>query len=216
MKLLNWLLDLLYPRRCAFCHKLTEDGSLLCPACRKTLPYTKGTMQKQKLPFIDGCLSPLYYEGDVRQSLLRYKFHSATAYAEVYGEFLAKCIDENGISCDSITWVPLSRGRLRSRGYDQARLLAEELARRQGFPCEALLRKLRNNPAQSGTGSLEKRRANVQGVYQVIRPQAVQGKRILLLDDIVTTGSTLSECARMLRMAGAKQVMAATVARGRD
>ena len=216
MKILTWVLDLLYPRRCVFCHRLIEHGEVVCLSCLKSLPFTRGASQKQTFPFIDCCVSPLYYEGDVRQSLLRYKFHGAAAYAPIYAEFLSKCIDENRISCDSITWVPLSRQRLRMRGYDQARLLAENLARRLQLPCVQLLCKVQNNPAQSGTGSLEKRRANVQGVYQIKNPEAIAGKRILLVDDIVTTGSTLGEGARKLRMAGAKQVQAAAVARRRE
>ena len=151
----------------------------------------------------------------MRESLLRYKFHSLTAYAKIYGEFLSKCLDENEISCDSITWVPLSRRRRRLRGYDQARLLAEELSRRRGLPCEELLRKRRNNPAQSSLGGPAARRANVAGVYRAVSPEAIRGKRILLVDDIVTTGATLCECAGVLRHAGAAAVYAVTVARSR-
>ena len=153
---------------------------------------------------------------DVRRSLLRYKFQGLRIYAELYGEFLAKCIDENPISCDSITWVPLSRKRLRKRGYDQARLLAEELSRQTGLPCVPMLRKIRNNPAQSGTGDAKKRRENVKGVYEALSEEEIAGRRILLVDDIVTTGATLSECASVLKKAGAKEVSAMTLARRKD
>ena len=206
------ILSLLYPPRCAFCHNLMPDGVSVCAYCRRTLPYTQGAGQSRKLTHISQCVSPLYYEGVVRDSLLRYKFRSLSGYAAVYGEFLTKCIDENGISCDSICWVPLSRGRKWKRGYDQAQLLAQEISRRTGVPCERLLRKIRNNPAQSGTKSAAVRRENVKGVYRACDPEAIRGKSILLVDDIVTTGSTLSECASVLMQAGARQVSAATVA----
>ena len=160
------ILDLLYPPRCVFCHNLTPKGIKVCDHCRKTLPWTVGPGQSRKLDFIPKCVSPLYYEGHVRDSLLRYKFRGLTAYAEIYGEFLSKCIDENEIFCDSITWVPLSRRRLRRRGYDQAGLLAEELARRSGLPCVRLLQKVRDVPAQSGIGNAAKRRANILGAYR--------------------------------------------------
>ena len=212
MKILDWLLELLYPTKCAFCHKLT-GGDKICKSCRTALPLTPKGAQVQKFPFISACVSPLYYTGDVRESLLRYKFGSLSAYAEVYAPFMAKCIDENQISCDIITWVPLSRKRLRKRGYDQARLLAEELSRISGIGCCRLLKKTRNNPAQSGTGSAEKRRANVSGVYRAADGEKIKGKSILLVDDIVTTGATLSECGRVLMSAGAGEVKAATVAR---
>ena len=213
MELVKGLLDLLYPRRCAFCHRITPYGEPLCKSCAGKLPLTLGLEQRQKLSHIPICVSPLRYEGDVRRSLLRYKFQGRREYAKIYGDFLSKCIDENEISCDIITWVPLSRKRLRRRGYDQARLLAEELAARTGLPCEGLLRKTRNNPAQSGRGSAEKRRANVLGVYAPVKEQEIQGKRVLLVDDIVTTGATLSACAQVLRAAGADRVSACTVAR---
>ncbi len=216
MKILDWILDLLYPKRCVFCHRLIEGADPVCRACRKSLPYTAGIGQEQQLAKGIKCYSPFYYEGNVRQSLLRYKFHGTVGYGEVYGEFLSNCIDENEISCDSITWVPLSRKRLRRRGYDQARLLAEALAGRQDLSCEAQLRKCRNNPAQSLTGDAAKRRANVAGVYALRPDAAVSGKRLLLVDDIVTTGATLLECARVLKTAGAKEVTCITVARRRE
>lgn len=216
MKLIDKLLELLYPPRCAFCHKLIWKDGLVCPACLKALPYTDTAGQEQAFPNIAKCLSPLYYEGDVRSSLLRYKFHSLTAYSKVYRKFMVKCIDEWGISCDIITWVPLSRRRLRKRGYDQARLLAEELAREKEIRCERLLIKTVNNPAQSGTGSAEKRRANVSGVYRFAPHAPLNGESVLLVDDIVTTGATLSECARVLKAAGAGRIYAVTAARTRD
>ncbi len=213
--LIDRILNLLYPPRCVFCHNLMPEDVPVCEHCRRTLPYTEGAGQSQTFAHISACVSPLYYEGTVRDSLLRYKFHSLTGYAKIYGDFLTKCLDENGISCDSITWVPLSKRRRRLRGYDQAQLLAAELAGRRGVPCEALLRKIRNNPAQSGSGGPAARKANVAGVYRAAAPEKIAGRRILLVDDIVTTGATLSECARMLKQTGAAEVLAVTVARSR-
>lgn len=216
MKVIDKLLDLLYPPRCAFCHRLIWQEGLVCPECLKTLPYTDSAGQEQSFPNIIKCLSPLYYEGDVRSSLLRYKFHSLTAYSKVYGKFMVKCIDEWGISCDIITWVPLSSNRLRKRGYDQARLLAEEIARERDARCERLLTKTVNNPAQSGAGDANKRRANVAGVYKFACSAPLDGKSVLIVDDIVTTGATLSECARVLKAAGAGKIYAVTAARKRE
>ncbi len=216
MKSIDRLLELLYPTKCVFCHKLSENGERVCKQCMAELPRTPKGAQVQKFPFISACVSPLYYERDVRESLLRYKFHHLTAYADIYAIFIAETIDENHVSCDIITWVPLSRKRLRKRGYDQARLLAGELSKIYSIECCRLLRKKRNNPAQSGTGSAEKRRANVAGVYTAVEQEKIKDKTILLVDDIVTTGSTLSECASVLLAAGAKEVRAVTVARKRN
>ena len=214
MKVIHWLLDLIYPPRCAFCRRLLsgrEKG--VCRFCRPKLPYVPADGQVQHFRNVDKCLSPLYYHGNVKDSLHRYKFGGATAYADIYSEFIVKCIDENQISCDSITWVPLSRRRLRRRGYDQAELLAKLIAKHLGQSPVRLLKKQRDTPPQSKTGSVEKRRANIAGAYACLRPELVQGKQVLLVDDIVTTGATLSEAARVLKKAGAKEVICATLAR---
>ena len=208
------LLDFFYPPRCAFCRRLLRTGSGLwvCPACLETLPRLTRDEQRRDVSHTELVLAPLRYEGIVRESLLRYKFGGLTAYAAVYAEFLAKCIDENGISCDSITWVPLSRRRLRQRGYDQARLIAEELAKRLGLPCECLLVKCRHTRPQSGISDREKRKANAAGAYAVLNAERVEGKRVLLVDDIVTTGATLASCAGVLAHAGCEAVFGAAAA----
>ena len=205
------LLDLLYPPKCAFCRKLVTDGRMLCPDCESRLPVPEKEMQSQKISGLAVCLSPLYYTGDVRQSLHRYKFQGAAAYYRIYAELMAACVKEHGLTADLVTWVPLSRKRLRRRGYDQARLLAEEVAGRLALPCEQTLEKIRNNPAQSGTSGAEERQKNVLGVYRAVTSFA--GEHVLLVDDIVTTGATLSEAAKELLNAGAEQVSGLTLAR---
>ena len=207
----EWLLDLLYPPKCAFCRKLVTDRRMLCPDCEKALPVPEKEKQSKKISGLAVCLSPLYYTGDVRQSLHRYKFQGAAAYYRIYAELMAACAREHGLTADLVTWVPLSRKRLRSRGYDQARLLAEEVAGRLGLPCEQTLEKIRNNPAQSGTSGAEERQKNVLGVYRAVTSFA--GEHVLLVDDIVTTGATLSEAAKELLNAGAEQVSGLTLAR---
>ncbi len=217
MKLQTLLLDLIYPPRCAFCRRFVDNGEIfICDDCLRSLPYTSGG-GRQKADFVTACVSPLYYEGDVRESLLRYKFHGATGYAKAYAPLVADCIrGELAGEYDIISWVPISRKRLRGRGYDQARLLAEAVAKQLHTTARPTLKKVVHTQPQSGTGSAEKRRANIAGAYQVLDPAAIADKRVLLLDDIVTTGSTLSECARTLGLAGAEQVVCASVARARD
>ncbi len=214
MRLLDHWLDLLYPPKCAFCRKLTDDGRMICPDCERKLPFPTAERQRKNVEALDLCVSVLYYTGDVRQSLHRYKFGGAAAYCRIYGELMAECMRQHGIRADCVTWTPLSRQRLRKRGYDQAMLLAREVAERVNLPCLRLLWKTRNNPAQSGTKSAAERRSNVSGVYRA-SPEA-EGCRILLIDDIVTTGSTLSEAAKVLRAAGAKSVTALTLAKAEE
>ena len=209
------LLELFFPTRCCFCRRLTGRGQPVCRACLAKYPDVPPASQRQTLRGLDDCVSPLWYEGAARDALLRYKFHGLNVYASPLANFMRKCLDENGISCDSITWAPLSSRRLRKRGYDQSRLLAEALAGLTGLPCEGLLEKMRHTRPQSGLRGREARRLNASGAYRAPDPASIAGKRILLVDDIVTTGETLMECARVLKAAGAKSVTAVTAARKR-
>ena len=216
-RLFDFILDLIYPRKCVFCGQVIK-GTDVCDECARILPRTKGDEVSQKLSFISECVSPLYYEGIVRESFLRYKFRGVQAYSVRYGRFMSECV-ENNLDCsgiDVISCVPLSSKRLRQRGYNQAELLADEISDNLGIPEKQLLKKIKDNPAQSGTDSAKERLSNVTGVYAMRKNADVSGKTVLLVDDIVTTGATLSECARVLRKEGAERVFAVTLARQRD
>ena len=211
------ILDILFPPRCVFCRKfLRSSRQMVCDDCLNSLPYTSGGGEKRG-EFFTLCVAPLYYEGDVRESLHRFKFKGATGYSKPYGKLLADCIRENlSGRYDLISWVPLSRNRLNERGYDQAMLLAMSTALELDDVAVSTLEKPLEVEKQSLMGSAEKRRANISGAYRASDPVLVNGKRILLIDDIVTTGATLSECAKTLLAAGASEVCCAAVARTRD
>ena len=215
MGLFSVVLDLLFPPKCVFCGSLLgtkTDG--LCRACMEKLPYLRGAAARSTGDFFTVCVSPLKYDGTVRRSILRYKFSGASENAEVYGRILADCIREHlSGQYDLITWVPLSKPRRRDRGYDQAMLLAMATALCLSDVAVETLIKARHVQAQSTLKGREERRANISGVFEAVDPDLVSGKRILLIDDIITTGATLSECARTLLMAGAESVACATLAR---
>ena len=215
MKLIHWIWNLLFPPKCVLCGKLLKkEETDLCRSCRVEAPeYPSG---KRKLQFLDSFAAVWYYEGCVRKSLLRFKFHNARSYAIPYGRILAmRLLREHPEGFDCITWVPVSSLRKFRRGYDQVELLAKAVGRELGMQPVPLLKKVRNNKQQSRiTGSAE-RRANVLGVYRVTHPEDIRGKRILLLDDILTTGATAGECARVLLTAGAKEVHCAVIAAAR-
>ena len=209
------LLDLFFPPKCPFCGKVLDHAGI-CPACEKALPWTEEGAGVRELSGGLLCAAPLWYEGKVREGLLRFKFQGARAAAGPLGELVARCAAERFSGAfDVVTWVPVSRRRLRSRGYDQARLLAESACRLWEVQPEQLLQKITDNPAQSGLTEEAARRANVLGVYEAAEPERIQGYRILLVDDICTTGATLAECARTLRDAGAADVMCVCAALAR-
>ena len=215
---LGALLDLLFPPRCVFCRRLLHRGEEgICPRCQQELPWALGAEAEQTGEFFSLCASPLWYQDQVRASFHRYKFKGVRGYSRTYGRLVAQCVQDHLAGrYDLITWVPLSRARLRQRGYDQAMLLASAAALALDDVAAETLCKVRDTEAQSGLGKNDaSRRANVLSAYQVTDPALVEGRRVLLIDDIVTTGSTLSECARVLRTAGATDVVCAALARPR-
>lgn len=215
MSVLEYLLDLIYPPHCMFCHKLIEHGRI-CEACHEDLPILGYDERKQRFNVIENCSSLFYYEKNVRESLLRYKFHGLRFYSEEYAKLMLMNFTMEETECDLISWVPLSSRRLRERGYDQARLIAEQLSRYLGLPCARVLKKVKNVRPQSQTGEWAARTVNIKNAYRVSGKIEIRGKTILLIDDIVTTGATLEECAATLMAAGAASVKALTIARRKD
>ncbi len=214
-----WVLELLFPPRCALCDGLlSKNETDFCEKCRRTeldfpsLPEKEHPNRKTKLQFLDSFTSVWYYKGNVRDAVLRLKFHGRTDLAAPLGRRLAmRVAQDHPEGFDEITWVPVSYLRRFRRGYDQARLLAEAVGGELGMKPRKLLKKRRHNRPQSSLTS-EERRGNVLGVYEISPNCLVKGKRILLIDDVFTTGATAEECARVLLTAGAKSVSCGTLA----
>ncbi len=204
------LLELLFPRRCPFCGAVVGK-KLMCTACRDRLE--REAPEPTELSGVR-CAAPLYYENAVRRAILRFKFNRKMGALPCFGRLMAQCAaQEFSGQFDTVTWVPVSKERLRQRGYDQSQLLARSMCRYWQVEPDALLHKAVDTPPQSGLKTAEERRANVLGVYEAAGTAC--GKRILLVDDILTTGSTLRECVRVLNEAGAGDVMVLTLARVR-
>lgn len=215
MRLWYALMELLFPSKCILCGTLLRrEETDLCRRCRQEAPeFGKG---KSRQRFLDSFAAIWYYEGNVRKSLLRYKFGGAQHYAGGYGRLLAMKVMEYGPDdIDILTWIPISSLRRFRRGYDQVELLGKAAGKELGMKPVRLLKKIRHNKAQSGIHDAAQRRENVRGVYRILPGQDVAGKRILLLDDILTTGATAGEAARVLKEAGAKEVHCAVIAAAR-
>jgi len=215
MGFLSTIMDLLFPPKCVFCSRVLERGDDgWCSKCTESLPFADNSGRQDGESY-DFCISPLYYRGAVRKSILRFKFRGAAAYASVYGKLLADCIRETpDLKYDIISWVPLSSKRERKRGYDQAMLLALATALELNDVAVETLTKPHDVQAQSELGGWEERSANISGAYTASDAELIEGKCVLLIDDVVTTGSTLSECAKVLLSAGASRVVCAALARG--
>lgn len=211
MKLIEALLDLIYPPKCVFCRCLLRTGErTICMRCQESVEITARSVKRGE-HYVQ-CFVLYDYEGAVKDSLHHFKFFGMQSYATVYGRLLAELLRRKNVEFDVLTWVPISRKRYKQRGYDQSYLLAVATAATLGVACERTLQKCRDNPPQSKQTDAARRRGNVLGVYRPVNVERFYGKRILLIDDIITTGATLSECSKVLAMAGAAQIECAAVA----
>jgi ComF family protein len=212
MKLFTLINHLLFPEKCVLCGQILRKEQLdLCSKCRIDQPEC--AVSREKYPYLDSWIALWDYRDNVRHSLLKYKFSGRRNYAAAYGRLLSmKLLREDRTGVDLITWIPISQKRLKKRGFDQVELLAHKVSQELQIPAMALLWKKRDNPQQSRIVGNAQRRANVLGVYRSLDPELFRGKRVLLLDDIITTGATVSECARTLLLAGAKDVRCAAMA----
>ena len=210
--MLRKLLLLLFPPRCVLCRSfLLKQETDFCHNCRKNVSeFGKSNL---RFSFLAGWTAVWYYKDMVRKSLLRYKFSGRRSYGPAYGRALAMKLQKEGLTdFDILTFVPIAPLRRLRRGYDHVELLARAVGDELGIPSQRTLRKIRNTPPQSGIKDVSHRRANVLGAYRPVNPKSLSGKRILLLDDIITTGATISECSRTLLTAGAKEVFCAAMA----
>ncbi len=219
-------LDLLFPLRCIECGK---EGSLICPACRKGLPWilppvcpfcgvdkpldTPCTSCPAFRPVIEGVRAPFRFEATIRSAVHRLKYRNLRAIAAPLAAMMADYLGDNPLPYDIIIPVPLHNKRLRERGYNQSELLAKEIGKSTGVQVEAgCLTRHRHTPAQAMTKSIQERHSNLAGAF-ICKNESARGKRVLLIDDVATSGATLDACAKALKSAGAVSVWGLTLAR---
>lgn len=205
--------NFIYPPKCILCGDIMPDAEeAVCPSCLDALPLTDSFSALRFGEHFSVCLSPLFYRGKLRRSFRRYKFYGQWQYAAYYSRWMMRIMAREGKSwkVDVVTWVPLNRWRQFRRGYDQTRLLAEPVAR---FLDRPLVRTLIKHPkrAQSQLGG-RKRWENIKNAFSIHPKADVGEKNVLLVDDLITTGSTLEEAAQVLRAAGAERVYCLTLA----
>jgi ComF family protein len=199
------LLDLLAPPRCAGCDEpLSPSSPAFCEACELLLDPGER---------VGSAVSAYLYGGPLADAVRRLKYGRRTELAPALGAMLAERALELSGEVDVVVPVPLHATRLRARGFNQAALLASPVARALGVPLATReLVRLRDTPPQAGLGGADRLR-NVRGAFVAT---AAPGGRVLLVDDVRTTGATLAECAEALRVAGAEHVLTLVLARAED
>lgn len=216
LQVFDFILDLFFPPKCQFCQGIVKSDEVICDDCWEHLPWTEDTGGVRWLIGKRGdCLAPLWYRRMVPTSICRYKFSGTKHYAKFFGELMAEVIPE-GESYDLITWVPLARKRKWERGYNQAELIGRVVAEETGLEAYSTLEKWKDNVKQSSIHNDNQRGTNVAGAYRLLgAKESVAGLHILLVDDVITTGSTIMECKKILEEAGAGGVTCLGLARSR-
>lgn len=209
-RFVRWILSLIYPARCPFCSELTEKEGQYCEVCQKALPDCRvyKLVPNTKRGDLFCCRAPYYYAGSVRRAVKALKFDNHRSAAVHFAKAMADMEQVSGLSvAEFVTAVPLSRKRMRRRGYNQSELIARQYALFKGMPYLETLEKHKHTPKQSLQLSAKARAANVKGCYRVLEPDVIRNKTIVLIDDVYTTGATMRECARTLRKGGARCVI---------
>lgn len=210
----DYCLDLFFPPRCVFCGKIIAPGTKICEDCAGDVSAA-GTMHCMEIS-VEGrtvpCVFLYAYQGKVRDSVIRYKFFGEKQSSGFYAQQLAAAAARTipALSADLVTSVPLQKDRLKERGYDQSELVAKQFAKALGLPYARCLQKIRSNRVQHMLG-LGERRRNVKGAYS-LADFSIAGKRIFLVDDIVTSGSTFEECCGLLMRGGVESVVCVAIA----
>jgi ComF family protein len=238
MRFFRHILDFILPTHCSYCNSPVHDSSLpyfcsscwaefspiqgaVCPCCGKpfespeTLTNSPGHecgSCRLHPPAFDQALSTGYFEGALREAIHQFKYRPCRSLGKTLGQWMAEHIRLcSGI--DLVMPVPLHTKRLRQRGFNQALLLAHRMCETHRLPlsCDNLARVRPTRPQVELTG--EERIKNVAGAFALQKPCAVSEKKVLLIDDVFTSGATMNECAIVLKKAGAAQVTALTLAR---
>lgn len=220
MNILRKMINLLYPLKCIFCGEIIFEG-MVCKKCKHSLEFVNQVEwtlgRRYDCQIYDGVIPTFYYSGNARNAIASLKFKGNKQSSKVLAEYMAEAYNRipnalEGISFDIIVPVPMHASGMRARGYNQAELLAKELSKLLQIPmCSNVIYKTKKNKTQHNL-QRDKRKANVSGIYSLDKAANVVGKNILLVDDVLTTGTTASECANVLKQGKCRKVWIIVVA----
>ena len=203
MKIFNKILAVLFPQKCLGCKK---ENEILCPNCLLKI-------SRPDTPYLNGVhIAANYQDLVLKKALWMLKYQGVKQLAKPLAELIRERIWKK---LETENWlvvpVPLSKNKLRHRGYNQAELIAKELS--DNVRADILFKKF-HTKSQVEVKNKEERLANIIGSFEARNPEKIKGKKIILIDDVLTTGATMSEAKKVLKQAGAKKVIGVVVARG--
>lgn len=212
--MLEFVLNFLFPPVCSVCGKV--DKNWLCPNCQKRVErLEKSCIMEMEHKKYEKLLYIFQYESLVRKLILRYKFLNQAYLNHFFAQMIAKNVENRKLlqQYDIIIPVPMHQKKMQKRGYNQTELVTNELSRILKIPAKNdILLKVVNTVTQSKLGG-KARQSNIQHAFFVKKDIEVEGKKIILLDDIYTTGATSQECSRVLKEAGAAEILVVVLAK---
>ncbi len=219
----DFLISFIFPERCPFCDMAIDYKSIFCDECAKEFLWTSKHSVCQrcgkiecvcgKEPFLDRIYVPLFYEDNVKTAVKNFKFNGKKGYSRPLAKLIsAFIVKENPeYDFDVIIPVPMTKKDIRKRGYNQSILLAKFIGENLGIETDfTSLVKIKQTEKQHNLKGEENRLKNLKGAFSVTGD--LKGKKVLICDDVITTGSTLREVASVLRKAGVKNLSAAVIA----
>lgn len=214
MNFLDEFLELIFPSVCGFCGRPEKSG--LCKECERSLnSKLKYGIDSFNDKYFEKHIYILKYEEKIRNEILNYKFHDKSYMYKTFTKIILKSqkICEILKTYDIITEVPIHKKRKSERGYNQSELIAKEIAKNiDGLKYAKVLNKVKNNPRQSSLKKAE-RLTNAKDAYEIVNKEIIYNKRIIIFDDIYTTGATANECAKVLKQMKAKEILVLTLAK---
>lgn len=206
-KIIENILNLIYPSVCGFCGKISNEH--LCKKCEiKIKEHGINLIRKTKDTYFDELMCLFKYEDIIRDILIKYKFQNKAYLYKTFSKIILKNKKVCGFlkNYDIIIPVPISKKRKRQRGYNQSYLIAKEIAKHIGLKCEDKCLIKQKDTIEQSKLDKKQRKINVQGAYKVINEEELINKSVLILDDVYTTGSTVNECAKMLKQSGVNKI----------
>lgn len=225
-KFYEWGMFSIFPKHCAYCDALIPGNEFACADCKKNLPRITGEICKRcgrnksdctckgSSNYYKSIAAPFYFEDNVRKGIHKFKFSNLKGNSKAYAYEMSKTVNERfkGVKFDYITEVPMSKKSMNARGYNQSSLLCKRISELTDINYEPkILKKIYETDKQHGLNRIL-RKGNLTGVYDSDFPEKIEGKTILLCDDISTSGETLNECSKMLWLYGAKEIYCITAA----